>query len=341
MAGHLHRARMVSTLAHRCFLSHHCAAVLVLVLDGQRSTPLSTDEQSTLSSTYIAPRLITMRYLEPESPSTPSPMPRTSTAMSKAWFRSAPVGKLDRCASPLSVSTTSSVYPLSSRSCSPASRPGTRPNTRPNTRPGTPSSPVYAVASTSRPVNADHNGKANIKYITEPETYNDYDKQGSYSSGGGYEASPVTPTVRSFIFRERTRIQSSVLALRELWTVHSEGASRRAGNRRAGNRRTVTHEYVELALDVIDRWDEGLGWLVEALVQAEDSWWFSQDLAPEYGPEGPIVGRGGKVGGKERAGMGYKELAAGALDSYLELRFETAEQLDELEATWRSMMRLV
>lgn len=263
-------------------------------------------------------------------------MPRTSTAMSKAWFRSAPVGKLDRCASPLSVSTTSSVYPLSSRSCSPASRPGTRPNTRPNTRPGTPSSPVYAVASTSRPANADHlngkaeyNGKATIKYTAEPQTCDYHDHK-------HYEASPVTPTVRSFISRERTRIQSSVLALRELWTVHSEGASRRAGNRR-----TVTHEYVELALDVIDRWDEGLGWLVEALVQAEESWWFAQDLAPEYGPEGTIVGRGGKAGGKERAGMGYNELAAGALDAYLELRFETAEQLDELEATWRSMMRLV
>ncbi|EJT52059.1 hypothetical protein A1Q1_06689 [Trichosporon asahii var. asahii CBS 2479] len=254
-------------------------------------------------------------------------MPRTN-AVAKAWFRSAPVGRLDtRAPSPLSISTTSSVYPSSSRSCSPASRPvsrsGTRPNTRPNTRP---SSPAYAsTPCTPGQTPADHYKAypADQKhYYAEPESYR-HDH---------CDPSPVTPTVRSFISRERTRIQSSLLALRELWTVHSEGASKRAGNRR-----TVTHEYVELSLDVIDRWDEGLGWLVEALVQAEEDWYFAQDLVPGYGLEETVVGHGGKPGRK----LGYKELAAEAVDAYLELRFETAEQLDELEATWRSMMRLV
>lgn len=270
--------------------------------------------------------------------------------MPKAWFRSAPVGQfvVSRCASPLSVSTTSSVYPFSSRSCSPASRPSTRQSSRPGTRPSTrPSSPASAETT---PTSYRANGTKDDRYLapsikTQPHD-EDYDV---YSDGSDYsddseEPSPVTPTVRAFVGRERSRLQHSLLSLRETWTVHSEGQTRRQGNRR-----TVTHEYVELALDVIDRWDEALGILVEALAQAEDEWYFAQDLAPEYDFDSGMAeffqgchGHGDRtVRGIKRRIRGHKEMAAAAMDAYLELRFETAEQLDELEATWRSMMRLV
>lgn len=256
----------------------------------------------------------------PPSPDSPSPMPRPSAAPGKpAWFRTAPAGRLNttRCASPLSISTTSSIYSPSSRSVSPAS-PG----------PSTPSSPSYAASSTLCDSLADHSDSE--PYPSESpscDTCESCDGCDGYDSS---EESPVTPTVWAFIQREQDRVRAALLKLEEMWIKHGLGAKRAA-------RRAVTREYAEQALAALDEWDETLHLLVEAF-DFVDHWFTQSTTSSRWSPRSMRDAQPQKF---KALAMENRQVASRALDIYLRVRFETLEELDQLADTWESMIRLV
>lgn len=117
--------------------------------------------------------------------------------------------------------------------------------------------------------------------------------------------------MRGFVSRERARLAERLLALHGLLHATAPAARRR-------HRQAVNDEYCALVLDVLDGWDA-------ALLRLADTLAVSDGFA--------------RVPGRLR-GVVARHIEA-ALDEYLGVRFRAQDELEQLDATWDSMMRLV